>query len=828
MLKVKILIVDDSSTDRMLIKNMLYDYDVLAACDGLEALQLIDNNSDIDFIILDLNMPNMDGFQLLNVLKSNEKYRNIRTIILTNYDELDKEIEGLNLGAIDFLRKPINMQSLRTRIGIHLELLNIQKSTEKKLDERNLLFETVFEQAPIGIAIMHKDTSTNRENDINTSINPMLEYIIGRTKDEMEKIRWAEITPAEDYQKEMENYNKLVCGEIDRYSMEKRYIRPDGSLVWADITASRLDLKNKSIFNHLYLVQDINERKKIECALYESERSKHVLLSNLPGLAYRCKHDREWTMQFISEGCYDLTGYKAENLLCNKDLSFNDLIAEEYRDILWIEWKRILPMRAPFRFEYEIISANGQRKWVLELGQGVYDQNGNVEALEGIIIDITDRKEQENKLKYLSEHDELTGLYNRRYLEGMLIRDFLRDNHEKGAVLLLNFNKINALSLAFGHNFSDNLVKELAANLSKLTDHNKILFKISFERYAFYIREYDKTSDLSEYCVEIFNLLKGMQILNAVGCGIGILEINKACRDTEEIMKNVSVAAEYATKDQLFKFCFFDNKLKLKVSRETEIKDELLKAALDDSNESIYLNYQPILDLKTNKIREFEALARFNSEKLGIVPPTEFIPISEEMQLIVPIGKKVLHLACNFIRKLEKAGFDNIKVSVNVSSVQLLRNEFMDDLMNIVKETHIRASNLVLEITESIFSDSYDIINVKIDKLKELGIEISIDDFGTGYSSLARLNELNVDCLKIDKCFIDNLPTIKPEESLTGIIISMAHRLGYYVVAEGVEHEKQKKDLIELNCDYMQGYFFSKPIDSKDAIKLLEKTNGKI
>lgn len=192
--------------------------------------------------------------------------------------------------------------------------------------------------------------------------------------------------------------------------------------------------------------------QNIEKALAESERSKNVFLSHLPGMAYRCNYDPQWTMQFVSEGCLDLTGHPSESLLYNRGISYNSLIAYEYRQQLWEEWERILAEKRLFKGEYEIITADGKRKWVLERGQGVYNRQGEVEALEGIILDISDRKEMENDLRYNYEHDTWTGLYNRRYLEGLLRHDF--DTWAgRRAVIAINLSTVQSLTLTYGFQY---------------------------------------------------------------------------------------------------------------------------------------------------------------------------------------------------------------------------------------------------------------------------------------------------------------------------------------------------------------------------------------
>lgn len=274
----KILVVDDSAADKLIIKEALSEFCILTAGDGAEALRTLEEHAGINLLLLDLDMPNMNGFQVLQSLKEDGRFQKLRTIILTNADELDNEIKGLELGAVDYIRKPIHPASLKVRIELQIALFRAQQALEQ-------------------------------------------------------------------------------------------------------------------------------ERKTLESALYESERSKSVFLHHLPGLAYRCYKDRHWTMQYVSEGCFNLTGYRPESLLYNRDLSYNDLIAPEYREALWKEWERILAQKEQFKYEYEIITATGERKYVLELGQGIYNAQGEVEALEGIVLDISERKAIENTLKYHNEHD---------------------------------------------------------------------------------------------------------------------------------------------------------------------------------------------------------------------------------------------------------------------------------------------------------------------------------------------------------------------------------------------------------------------------------------
>jgi len=459
-MQVKILVVDDSSFERQIIKNTLNEYCILTACDCAEAMRMLEEHDEINLLILDLNMPEMNGFQVLEFLKADKRFKKLRTIILTYDDEPDNEIRGLKLGAVDYIRKPIYADLLKARIELHVTLLCAERELEEQIQKQVLASEVMFKHLPVGVAISHNKESTFSGLNKYFKVNPAFERITGRSEEELLQLGWAAITHPDDLDEDLRNYQKLVNGEIDYYAMDKRFIRPDGSVVWVNMIVANLDLGKYHHFNHIALFKDITENKLLEQKLTESERSKSVLLSHLPGMAYRCCFDREWTMQFVSSGCIKLTGYTPESLINNRDLSYNDLIVPEYRELVWKKWKRAAKNKKDFRCEYEIMTASGERKWVMELAQAVYNENGHVEALEGIIIDISDRKAIENALKYNNEHDRLTGLYNRDYLEALFKSDARFKRKSKKAFIGINLSPVHLLTANYGFHYTENLIKK--------------------------------------------------------------------------------------------------------------------------------------------------------------------------------------------------------------------------------------------------------------------------------------------------------------------------------------------------------------------------------
>jgi len=825
-MQIKILVADDSASDTLIIKSMLRDYCILTAGDGVEAMRALEEHAGIDILILDLNMPKMNGFQVLEALREDERFKNLRTIILTNYDELENEIKGLKLGAVDYIRKPIQMESLRARIDVHVALLRAEQALKQHLDEQTLTFDTVFDQAPVGIAISRSNDQEHTDGTI-VRINPVFEQITGRTKEEIIRLGWAEITHPDDLDEDMENFRRLRSGEIKSYSMDKRYIKPDGSIVWVHMIVAPLNLPNDH-YNHICLVQDITERKAMEKALYESERSKAVLLSHLPGLAYRCNYDRDWTMQYVSDGCFNLTGYLPEGLLYNRDLSYNDLIAPEYREVLWNKWAQILAERQPLKHEYEIITAAGERKWVLEMGQGIYNDSGEVEALEGIVLDISDRKAIENTLQYNNEHDRWTGLYNRDYLASLLEKHIRIKKKFKKALIGINLSMVQLLTVNYGYQYSQNLIKKAAEALSRYCDDNRFLFHTSENRFVFYLVNYKDKNELVDFGGVIADTLESLFVTDRIGGGIGILEVE---HDPNEInidylLRRVMFASERAISSfgKNFQICFCNEELEALVDRESAVVEALNVIAADvHAHDDLFLQYQPIIDLKAGSICGFEALARLKTEKLGLVMPLEFIPIAEKTKLILPIGEKVIVKAFRFLNKLKELGYNEIRVLINISVIQLLDPDFTNRFFALMNEMRINPKIIGIEITESVFASDHDSINNIIEKLRDAGLHIAIDDFGTGQSSLSREKGLNVDCMKIDKYFIDKLLNTDPKKAITGDIISIAHRLGHSIIAEGVEHEIQLQYLKEHNCDMIQGYLISKPLDEEMALDFLKK-----
>ncbi|HCT63423.1 MAG TPA: hypothetical protein DIC19_04920 [Erysipelotrichaceae bacterium] len=371
-----------------------------------------------------------------------------------------------------------------------------------QLRDSESLFKAVFNQAPIGIATISKDSRV-------AMANPVYQSMIEFTHVNVVNNNWKKMSHPDDLAKEMPLFEAFLKGENDGYELIKRLKNDQDEYRWINLIIRPLFLDRDSRDSYLCILQDVHEQVKTMEALRESERSKGLLLSHLPGMAYRCRYDRDWTMEYVSPGCKELTGYDADDFIESKRMRFNDIIDDQYRDTLFNQWSQVVLKHENFKAEYEITTADGNRKWVLELGQAVYDPEGNVLALEGIIIDITDVKLRDAQIQYLDMHDVLTGTYNRKYLEIETIRTN-QALYCPLVVLIADINGVRLINDAFGYKEGDQLIIQAASILKQSCGRDALVFRTGGDEFTVLIPHHHE-SNLHElinhikYQVDLYN-----------------------------------------------------------------------------------------------------------------------------------------------------------------------------------------------------------------------------------------------------------------------------------------------------------------------------------
>lgn len=428
--------------------------------------------------------------------------------------------------------------------------------------------------------------------------------------------------------------------------------------------------------------------------------------------------------------------------------------------------------------------------------------------------------EGNRNLDMLANFDTLTRTYNRRRLILEIERFIEREDEDsRFAILFIDIDRFKAINDNYGHDFGDLVLIETAKRLSGIIGKNDIISRQGGDEFVIVIDKYENITKIEYICNQIIEEMKREYKLQSrtinTSASVGVVLYPEDSRSLEGLYKYADLALYKAKKSGRNKFVFFDSTLRDIEERRLKIENKIYKAI--KANE-FYIEYQPQINSYTQEIMGMEALLRWNNSELGMITPGEFIPIAEENGLILELGNFVLNKAIYDIKMINNKYHMDYKVAINVSLKQFYSDDFVELLKDRIKFHKIKPSWVDIEITESFIENGEIDFIEKLEKIKDLGVSISIDDFGTGYSSFAYLKNYPVDYLKIDMEFIKGIATNTQDLKIVKAIISMCKDLGIRTVAEGVETAAQYNLLKKFRCDYIQGYYFSRPI-SLEAIE---------
>jgi len=487
-------------------------------------------------------------------------------------------------------------------------------------------------------------------------------------------------------------------------------------------------------------------------------------------------------------------------------LNFIDDYGDKYMELVGMDISQIM------KVEKELVESHEE---LTSLYEELY---ASEETLRQQYEELSRKEKEIHKLAY---YDHLTGLANRTNVE-QYFEDNIKDRKDCAALLFMDLDNFKFVNDTFGHFVGDELLIKVAENIKSVINENQVAARLGGDEFMIVMDEYrnlQEVEDLAEKLLKSFeSSFKINDSMISISTSIGIALYPDNGDNFRELLKCSDIAMYDAKASGKNTYAFFDEKINEKIVRKMKIQNSMKDAI---KNNEFMLYYQPQYYISTGRIKGFEALLRWNSSQHGFVSPSEFIGIAETSGLIIPLGYWVLNEACSFIKRVIDMGYEDVSISVNVSVIQLMQDDFVENVNNVLRQYGLKPSNLQLEITESILMENIDFNLKRIRELRRLGVGLSLDDFGKGYSSLTYLRDLPIDILKIDKTFIDNILESNEKSCLTGNIITLAHDLGLSVVAEGVEEEEQLKYLKCYNCDMVQGYLFSKPLPRQEAIELL-------
>lgn len=427
-----------------------------------------------------------------------------------------------------------------------------------------------------------------------------------------------------------------------------------------------------------------------------------------------------------------------------------------------------------------------------------------------------------NDIKKIAYYDELTNLPNRNYLKDEMERQ-INLNPEKSFILFyIDLNDFKNINDIFGYKYGDKLLMTIGNTIKELYHKKGIVARVGGNEFLIF-KTRDNSKSLNEEAETLLNSVNGLWHLDgneiSISVNVGISIYPDDGNNILDIYRNSDIALNKAKLKEKNSYEFFKKSMYDEIFKKSQLEKEIRKAI---KNREFLLYYQPQMDIESNKIVSFEALIRWNSPKLGWVMPGDFIGLAEETSLIVPIGEWVFREVCRQSVIWKNSGYKYDFISINVSTVQLRKNNFVDMVKSIFNETGADPKSIEIEITESVVMESLE-ENLKIiNELRKMGIRVALDDFGSGYSSLNYLKSIPINTLKIDKTFIDGICKNSYENIITEQIIDLAHKMELDVIAEGVEVEEQFKSLKVKNCNKIQGYYFGKPMTAEDASIILK------
>lgn len=438
--------------------------------------------------------------------------------------------------------------------------------------------------------------------------------------------------------------------------------------------------------------------------------------------------------------------------------------------------------------------------------------------------DITQKKKSQQKIEFQAHNDFLTGLYNRMKCESDLrkiIKQSVKDG-VKGAVMFIDLDDFKHINDGLGHQYGDILLQQIAAGLQSIVGLRGKCYRMGGDEFVAIVMP-DMFSELERIANKVKDMFNKpwylMETEYFCTMSMGIAVFPDDSKDVHEIIRLADIAMYESKKNGKNGYTFYDSCSKLNTARRLDIENNMRQAVASGIDEFVVF-YQPVVDVRTGECSSCEALVRWDSKALGFMGPGDFIPLAEYLGLITSIGDYVLEEACRQCRYWNEHGIPDFHINVNLSVVQLLQKDVAETVARILKKTGVNPKNIVLEITESFAINDMDRVLDIIKGIKKLGPRIALDDFGTGYSSLNYIKQLPLDIIKVDKTFIDDIVEDEYAQAFIKLIVELSDTIDTDIIVEGVENEAQLNILKELGVDYIQGFYYGKPVPAYEFEKL--------
>jgi diguanylate cyclase (GGDEF)-like protein/PAS domain S-box-containing protein len=685
-----------------------------------------------------------------------------------------------------------------------------QKAEDTIIESRNLL-DSIIDTIPIRVfwkskslrylgcnTLFAKDAGLEKPSDL-----------IGKDDFQMGWAAEAEMYRADD--------RAVMDSGEGKLFFEEEQTTPDGKKIWLSTSKVPLKKRNGEVFGILGIYEDITKQKEMQ----EDLRRNAERLNEAQHFARM----GSWSFDLIDQSLV-----WSDEVFCIFELdpsvvkasyeALMDRIHPEDRDRVNNAYMSSLSTQQPYEVTHRLVMDDGRIKWVHESGISEFDHQGKPLRSMGTVQDISERKIAEEEIERLAFYDSLTRLPNRTLLIDRLNQARVLSGRSKQfcALLLIDLDHFKVLNDTLGHGIGDILLKQSANRLIESLREGDSVARLGGDEFVILLTSLGSDEQhaaagcevIGKKLLSVLNQpyeLEGIPYQSTASIGITLFQGDKLSDD--ELMKQADLAM-YKSKDLGRNvLSFFDPEMESSL-KERSLLEEEIRRGIDE--EQFLLYYQPQV-LEDGSVYGAEVLVRWNHPDRGVVSPAEFIPIAEETGLIVPLGQWILKTACYQIREWSmQEGFEELSIAVNVSARQFNQPDFVEQIIDVLKESNANPKRLKLELTESLLVQNIEEVIEKMVRLKDYGVRFSLDDFGTGYSSLSYLKQLPLDQLKIDQSFVRDILNDPNDAIICKSTIALSQSMGLSVIAEGVENKDQMEVLLSLGCRAYQGYYFSRPL----------------
>ena len=689
-----------------------------------------------------------------------------------------------------------------------------QRDSERLQSE--LRFRATFEQAAVGIAHLAPDGHWLR-------VNQRLCQMLGYRREELIQLTFQDVTHPDDLENDLGLTQQLLSGELSRLNMEKRYVRRDGSTLWANLSATLVRHTNGEPHYFISVVEDIGLRKQQEQALRQAAT---VFESTQEGVVVV---DAQRRILTSNPAFTSITGLSQQEVLGRRLplLPGSDLDRTRYRTL----WRKVQDS-GHWQGELSSRRQDGSRFPFWLTVSRVRDCDPQQPQYVLTFTDLSQYRDSQERLAHLAHFDTLTDLPNRLYAMERLNHalEHAQRHNERVAVLYFDLDNFKTINESLGHRVGDELLVAVARRLQQRLRNEDTLARLSSDEFLVVLENLQRPEEAATIARTLIELLErplplgngGREAYLSASIGISLYPDDGLSGD--DLLRNADSALHQAKQEGRNTFRFYTQGLTHQAHTRLTLEGRLRQAL---KRNELLLHYQPLVDAESGRAIGVEALLRWHSSE-GMVSPAQFIPLAEETGLIVPIGTWVLREACRQMQFWRQQGVALQTLAVNLSPRQFRQADLLQQVREALHDSGLPPEYLELEITEGALIDNVEQAQASLAALKGLGLKLAIDDFGTGYSSLAYLQRFPLDKLKIDQSFMRGVPEDQANLEIVATIVGLARNLKLRVLAEGVETTEQLRALRQLGCEQCQGYLFSRPLSAVQLVHWLHSDHQSV